>query len=164
MGSKRTNRIAVAAVNIRKVPLLHFGAKSIYVHCAAPYSYKHGDTHLDSMLNHGKRVVGFGKAAVCPPTLFSVLSGVTRISGCVIRIFAGSLKASRVRVQVKDGSRSRAFMGGVGSVFHSGMHITPSVGFRSGRLVTRLRRPPVDEGVVGFFSLERWYLALCTRA
>lgn len=154
MGRKRTNRIAVAALKMEKVPLLHFGAKSVYCRCARPYTYKHGAVHLDSVLNHGKRVVGCGNAALCPPTLFSVLSGVPRVGGCVMRICAGRLKASRVLVHVKDRGHDRTFTGRVGSLFHSGVQITPDVGFRSTRCVTGVRVPPVDQGVIGFVSLE----------
>lgn len=159
MGRNRINRVILAAVGQRTVPLLHCHAHSLAYILPNRYPYKQARGHLTHFGNHDSSVVVLGKIGLFPVRVRGVLVRFGRLNdGCLVAVRAmkgGSRVLVRIRLDSLFASSCDILRHLAGRVAHrlgSRLLLAPRLG-----LITGNSLPMRSKGTIQIGSLHGLY-------
>lgn len=162
---KRVNRLMLAALSHRVVPLVHCHAQSLAQVLPNGYPYNHARVHVSHVGKHDSSVFVVGKIGVFPVRIRGVLMQFPRLNdGCLVALRAmggRSRVVIRIRLDSLSASGCVRLRGVHGSVAHrlgSRVLIAPGIGLIGGNSLPRDRKGTIQ---IGSLESGGWLFGLC---
>lgn len=153
MPRNRVNRLMLAALSERVVPLVHCHAHSLAHVLPNGYPYKHARVHVSHVGNHDSSVFVVGKIGVFPVRIRGILMRFPRLNdGCLVALRAiggRSRVVIRIRLDSLSASGCVRLRGVDGTVAHrlgSRVLMAPGLQLMGGNSLPRDRKGTIEMG------------------